>query len=150
MLEKSENLKNLAAALVKFQKDVENVKKDSKNPFFKSKYASLSNVIDAIREPLSNNELAFMQFPSGDGELITVVIHSSGEYIMASFKMSPTKNDPQALGSAITYARRYGLAAALGLNVQDDDDGNAASDGSHPMAGKSTGYPYTPPVTKNY
>lgn len=127
MLQKSESISNLATALVKFQKDVENIKKDSKNPFFKSKYASLSNILDAVRQPLSENNLSFTQFPCGEGELVTTIMHSSGEFMSASFKVSPVKNDPQALGSAITYARRYALSAALGLNVQDDDDGNAAS-----------------------
>jgi hypothetical protein len=106
---------------------VENIKRDSKNPFFKSKYASLANVLDTIRVPLKEAGLAFSQLPTGDNELATLLMHSSGEYLMSVVKMSPLKNEPQAIGSAITYMRRYSLASVLGLNIDDDDDGNLAS-----------------------
>ena len=142
MLQKSDNISGLAKALVTFQGEVENIKKDANNPFFKSKYASLANILDGIREPLSKHGLSFCQFPSGDGELTTILMHSSGEYLCDTFKMSPVKNDPQALGSAITYARRYTLAAVLGLNVQEDDDGNAASGKENKVADKF-GYGYS-------
>lgn len=127
MLQKSESIASLAKSLVAFQAEVENIKKGSKNPFFKSKYASLADILGVVREPLAKNGLAFCQFPSSDNELTTIIIHESGEYLADSIKMKPVKDDPQGTGSAITYMRRYALGAALGLNIEDDDDGNAAS-----------------------
>jgi hypothetical protein len=127
-MEKSQSLKNLAAALVLFHVKVENVKKDANNPFFKSKYASLSNILDVVNDPLNESGLTFCQFPTDTNGLTTILMHAeSGEYIQATYEMTPTKNDPQGRGSAITYQRRYALAAILGLNIDDDDDGNAAS-----------------------
>lgn len=76
---KSDSIKELAAALVKFQANVEKVRKEAKNPFFKSKYASLANILDVVRAPLAENGLAFSQFPTGDGALTTILLHSSGE-----------------------------------------------------------------------
>jgi len=126
-LETSASLKELGAALAKFQSQVPNVKKDGTNPFFKSKYATLENVIDTVRKPLAANGLSFSQFPSGENELSTILIHSSGEFISATAKMTPKDNTPQGQGSAITYLRRYSLSAILGIATEDDDDGNAAS-----------------------
>lgn len=126
-MEKSESLKELATALCKFQSEVEKIKKNSENPFFKSKYADLSSILDVIREPLVKNNLSFVQFPSGENGLTTMLMHTSGEYIQECYTMKPAKNDPQGLGSAITYQRRYALGAILGLNIDEDDDGNGAS-----------------------
>ena len=127
-MEKSQSLKNIAAALVLFHVKVESVKKDANNPFFKSKYASLSNILDVVNDPLNESGLTFCQFPTDTNGLTTILMHSeSGEYIQATYEMTPTKNDPQGRGSAITYQRRYALAAILGLNIDEDDDGNAAS-----------------------
>ncbi|GAC1414471.1 MAG: hypothetical protein NVSMB66_7570 [Candidatus Doudnabacteria bacterium] len=127
-MEKSPSIKNLAAALMLFHVKVPKIKKDSNNPFFKSKYASLDGVLEAIREPLNESGLVFMQMPSGNCELTTIIIHSeSGEYMQSSFTMTPSKNDPQGVGSLITYQRRYALVAAFGLE-QEDDDGNKASE----------------------
>jgi hypothetical protein len=123
---KSESIKNLAAALVKFQGSMGKIIKGENNPFFKSKYASLSNILDAIQGPLAEAGLSFVQLPD-DGKLTTLLMHTSGEWIEASYTIRPVKDDPQGWGSAITYARRYSLGAALGLNIDDDDDGNAAS-----------------------
>lgn len=75
----TESIKNLATALVVFQQQMRPVVKDAKNPFFKSKYVSLSAILSAIQEPLSSNGLAFCQFPSGDNGLTTILMHSSGE-----------------------------------------------------------------------
>lgn len=127
MIERSQTIGEIAKALLQFQSEVENIKRDSKNPFFKSKYASLANVLDTIRVPLKSAGLSFSQFPNGENELTTLLMHTSGEYLLGTVRMSPTKNDPQAIGSAITYMRRYSLAAILGLNIDDDDDGNVAS-----------------------
>lgn len=126
-MEKSESIKEIATALCKFQSEVEKIKKTNTNPFFKSKYADLASILDVIREPLSQNNLSFVQFPSGENGLTTMLMHTSGEWIQESYTMKPSKNDPQGLGSAITYQRRYALGAILGLNIDEDDDGNAAS-----------------------
>ena len=126
-MNKSESLKNIAGALVKFQASVSKVGKESSNPFFKSKYASLSNILDTIQKPLSECGLAITQFPDGNA-LTTLIIHAdSGEWIESSYVMPVAKqNDPQAMGSAITYARRYALGSILNLNIDDDDDGEKA------------------------
>jgi len=126
-MEKTESIKELAKALCNFQGSVSKIKKTSDNPFFKSKYASLADILDVIREPLKENELSFVQLPEGENQLTTILMHTSGEYISSTYTMKPTKNDPQGLGSAITYQRRYALGAILGLNIDEDDDGNAAS-----------------------
>jgi len=121
--EQSDSIKELALALVKFHREVGTIKKDAKNPFFKSNYASLSNILDAVEDPLSNNGLVVVQIPDGENSLLTQLMHdASGEWLRASYIM-PVKeaNNPQAVGSAITYARRYALAAILSLNIEDDD-----------------------------
>lgn len=131
-MEKSQSIKELATALCKFQGAVEKVKKSETNPFFKSMYANLSSILDVIRTPLSENGLSFVQFPTGEHELTTILMHISGEWVQGTYKMTPTKNDPQGLGSVITYQRRYALGAILGLNIDTDDDGNAASQKTEP------------------
>jgi hypothetical protein len=123
----SAETKNITAALVAFHKEVGKIAKDAKNPFFKSAYASLSGILDAINEPLTNNGLAIVQFPEGDNGLTTRLSHVSGEWQEATYQMKPVKDDPQGRGSAITYQRRYAIAAILMLNIDDDDDANAAS-----------------------
>ena len=126
-MKKSESIKNLGLALCNFQASMGKVSKESSNPFFKSKYASLANILDTIQKPLSEANLAFSQMPD-ENALTTILIHSeSGEWIESSYVMPVAKqNDPQAMGSAITYARRYALGAILGLNIDDDDDGEKA------------------------
>ena len=128
-MEKSETITNLAKALIDFNGRVSKISKDAKNPFFKSNYASLSNIQDAISKPLAESGLVYSQMPTGVNGLCTILIHAeSGEYLMDSYTMPVSKqNDPQAVGSAITYAKRYALAGILGLNIDDDDDGNKAS-----------------------
>lgn len=128
-MKKSESITNLAKALVTFQVKVESIKKDATNPFFKSKYASLSNILDAIKEPLIESGLSVIQMPSGQHELTTLLMHESGEWIESAYTMTPVKNDPQGLGSVITYQRRYALASTLLLNIDEDDDGNTATHG---------------------
>jgi ERF superfamily len=123
----SENTIEITKALIAFHKEIGKISKDAKNPFFKSDYATLSNILDAIKEPLDANGLTFVQFPDGENGLTTRLMHESGQYLEATYTMVPAKNDPQGLGSAITYQRRYSLGAVLGLNIDNDDDGNAAS-----------------------
>lgn len=126
-MEKSQSIKSLAAALQTFQGKMSKIKKDSNNPFFKSKYASLSTILEHIQEPLAESGISFAQFPDGTS-LCTIIMHGdSGEWMQANYDICPVKNDPQAIGSAITYARRYALGAVLGLNIDDDDDANAAT-----------------------
>lgn len=127
-MQKSESIKNLAQALIVFHVKVDTIKKDAKNPFFKSTYASLTNILDAINEPLIESELAISQFPTGADGLTTILIHGeSGEWISSTYEMRPVKDDPQGRGSCITYQRRYALASVLSLNIDEDDDGNKAS-----------------------
>jgi ERF superfamily len=129
-MEKSTSLINLSKALVTFHVKVDRVKKDATNPFFKSKYASLSNILEAINEPLIESGLCFSQFPTDENGLTTILMHSeSGEFLQSTYVMKPVKDDPQGRGSVITYQRRYALAAVLGLNIDDDDDANTATHG---------------------
>lgn len=129
MIEKSESIKEIAGALIRFHEKVESVKKKGSNPFFKSKYATLEDILDTIKQPMKDAGLAFTQFPSGENELVTVLMHTSGEFIQAGVKMTPKDSTPQGQGSAITYMRRYGLSAVLGIATEEDDDGNAATYG---------------------
>ena len=126
-MNKSESITELAKALVKFHSVMGKVSKDAKNPFFKNNYASLSNIIEAVTKPLNDNGLSVLQLPSIEG-LTTMLLHESGEWI-SSVSGTPVKDatDPQKLGSAITYARRYALGAILSLNIDEDDDGQKAS-----------------------
>jgi len=133
MMKCSESIANLAAGLAKFNGEVSRISKDAANPFFKNKYATLDTIIDEVRPILTKHGLSIMQFPSGDGENITlktILIHESGEWIESeNLTIKPVKNDPQAVGSAVTYARRYSLAAFLSLNTGEDDDGYRATYG---------------------
>ena len=126
-MNKSESIAKLSASLTKFQAEMQSVKKGSVNPFYHSTYANLADIIEAIREPLATNGLAFSQFPSGQNGLTTILMHESGEYIEETMVCTPVDNKPQSLGSAITYARRYALGAILGISTEEDDDGNLAS-----------------------
>ena len=127
----SPEIGELAGAMAKAQADVQKAHTDNDNPFFKSKYADLASVWDACREALSANGLAVIQTldESQDGRpvIVTIMTHSSGQWINSHLTIKPVKPDPQALGSAITYARRYALAAIAGV-APTDDDGNEASD----------------------
>jgi len=127
-MERSESIKQLATSLCAFQGEVEKIKKTATNPFFKSKYANLADILDIIRVPLAENGLSFVQFPKGEYGLETMLMHTSGEWLSESYQMKPTKDDPQGAGSVITYQRRYALSSILGLNVDEDDDGNKASE----------------------
>ena len=126
-MEKSQSIKSLAKALMLFQTKMDTVVKDATNPFYKSKYASLSTILEHIQLPLAEAGLTFSQLPDGDC-LTTIIIHvETGEYFQSCYNIHPAKVDPQGIGSAITYARRYALTSILGLNVDADDDGNAAT-----------------------
>ena len=122
--------KQLAAALLKAQKEMGNAKKDSKNPFFKSTYADLNAVREACMPALNNNGIVVLQpivHIEGKNFVKTVLMHESGEIFEGLTEIIYSKpNDAQAQGSGITYARRYGLQSLVNVGA-DDDDGNAAS-----------------------
>jgi len=126
-MEKSESITKLAVALVQFSGKMTPVKKDSINSHFRNKYASLSQIIEQTQQSLYECGLTVVQMPTGDNELTTLLLHESGEYISSTYRMTPSKNDPQGLGSAITYQRRYAYGAILNLNIDEDDDANEAS-----------------------
>lgn len=127
-MEQETNIKNIAKALGIFHKEMGSVKKESENPYFKSSYAGLDSILPAIKEPLEKAGLVFVQIPMGENELKTKIIHiESGESIQGKYSMKPVKDDPQGRGSCLTYMRRYALVAMLGLNTEEDDDGNKAS-----------------------
>jgi hypothetical protein len=124
--------KDLFTALAKFQGEIKSIPKNAYNPYFKSKYADLATLWDTIREPLTKNGLAVTQFLSR-GEwglsLRTFLAHVSGQYIVDECPVIYLKDDPQSVGSAITYYRRYCLSAVLGLaNEDEDDDAETAMD----------------------
>tara|TARA_R110000782_G_scaffold172672_2_gene264282 strand:+ start:1504 stop:2121 length:618 start_codon:yes stop_codon:yes gene_type:complete len=135
-MNKSESIKHLATALGKAQAEMSAAKKSAKNPFFKSKYANLEEVIHCIKEPFADNGLSFVQFPvaeDGMAGVETILMHESGEWISGVFMLKCSKNDPQGMGSAITYARRYGLQSAVGV-PSEDDDGAGATQRSKPKS----------------
>lgn len=131
MTTQSTELNHLATALAKAQASLSAAAKDGKNPHFKSKYATLQSIWDAAREVLAPNGLSVAQtFRETDGarmDITTTLLHSSGQWIAGTLSMIPQQSTPQGIGSAITYGRRYALAAILGIVADEDDDGNAAS-----------------------
>ena len=139
-MNQSESITKLATALSIVQGKLSHAKKDSANPFFKSKYADLESVWDACRDLLAGNGLSVMQFPGeyfeGSMSMTTILAHSSGEWIGQEMSLPVAKPDPQGSGSALTYMRRYALAAVVGV-VQADDDGNAAVQSKSSSAMKS-------------
>lgn len=127
---KSESIKELATALAKAQQEIKGAHKDATNPFFKSKYADLTSVWDACQSALNKNGLSIVQtmetmIQEIERQVIpilkTTLLHSSGEWIDGSCPLINQKEDMQGLGSAISYARRYGLAAICGVVAADDD-----------------------------
>jgi hypothetical protein len=133
-MRRSDNINDLAAALAKAQAEMRPAAKDAVNPHFKSKYADLASVLDAIRDPFAKHGLSLTQHPVTDGErvaVITMLLHSSGQFLESELTMTPQQKTPQSVGSAITYARRYAAMAVAGL-AADDDDGEAASQAPRP------------------
>lgn len=125
-MKKSDSITELATALNLAQQQMGGAVKDSKNPFFKSNYADLTSVIKAIKEPLINNGLSYLQFPitsaGGNGVGVeTILMHKSGQWISNEYVMPLSKNDAQGAASCITYARRYALQSIVGLPTADDD-----------------------------
>lgn len=125
----SATIKELALALHKAQKNIKAALKDSTNPHFRSKYADLSSVIDAVKAPLLDQGIVFLQGVSGveNGVAVeTMLLHVSGEWMSSTLEIPASKHDAQGYGSATTYGRRYGLQSMCGVPAEDDD-GNAAT-----------------------
>lgn len=129
-MERSDSIKELAAALAKAHAEIEGAEKDATNPHFRSKYATLSSVVEAIKKPLAKTGLSYVQVihdATNAACVETVILHASGEWIACGKVSVPvSKGDAQGYGSALTYARRYSLSSAFGV-APEDDDGNAAS-----------------------
>lgn len=147
----SESIKNIATSLVAFQGEVKDPSKDGKANY--GKYVQLDALLEVIRPALSKQGLSFLQFPGGDGQVITIttlLMHTSGEWIESDpFGLKAQKVDPQGAGSAVTYGRRYSLSSVLGLAWDEDDDGNKASN-KDKATGKSLAEPQkaTSPIDK--
>lgn len=149
-MNRSESIKELAAALAKAQGEMEGAAKDKENQHFRSKYADLGAVWEAIREPLSKHGLSVVQWMRSASdeashcvEVETVIMHDSGEWMSDTFAVPVSKMDAHGFGSAATYARRYALMAACGI-APVDDDANAAVGGKMPAAKQAT----RPPAKK--
>jgi len=150
-MQTSNEIDKLAAALSAAQGELTHADKDRVNPHFGSKYATLASVLDACRVPLAKHGLAVVQVAEGDEQKVTVItrlLHASGQWIEGTFACKPGKPDAQGMGSAISYGRRYGLSAIVGIGV-DDDDGNAAAHKSPqtPAPAKQAATP-APPAPK--
>lgn len=136
----SEQINEIATALNAAQSEMTGAKKSAANPFFKSQYADLSSVMEAISKPFAAHGLSFIQSAGmADGwiSVTTRIMHTSGQWIESDpLALPPVKNDPQAFGSAVTYAKRYSLQALCGV-PSVDDDGNAATQAAEkPLRGK--------------
>jgi ERF superfamily len=130
-MNRSESINELATALAKAQGEMKPAKKDAENPFFKSHYADLPSIVDAAK-PLAKHGLSFVQPTEAtpDGIFVeTVLLHSSGQWISGRYPVKPVKDDPQGWGSALTYSRRYGLSALIGVVAADEDDDAEAAHG---------------------
>lgn len=142
-MNKSDDSKDLFAALAKAQGEMGAAKKDATNPFFKSHYADLASIWRCCQEVLPRHGLAVLQIPqmmdvAETMVLETVITHASGQWISGHYKIKPIKDDPQGWGSAMSYARRYSLAAMLSI-VTEDDDGEGAMGREHHKYGTSSG-----------
>lgn len=140
-MKKSESIVELSKALAKFQEEVKQPLKDKNNPFFKSKYVPLENVVEAITDVAPKNGLSFVQWALNDENgrvgVATMLMHESGEFIeFDAVHMKADKETAQGAGALITYLKRYSLSAVFGITSDQDDDGNGAS-GNKAPAGKS-------------
>src|SRR5262245_5995717 len=152
MIETSTELGELAKALSLAQSEMLAASKDAQNPYFKSSYATLASVWDACRGPLTKHGLSVAQLPvnqNGTVGVVTTLLHSSGQFLRSMLFMKPEKDTPQAIGSTLTYARRYALAAVVGVAPEDDDgnEGSGKSDKAQ-LADKVPARPDTPMADK--
>lgn len=165
VVRRSESIAALAKALTAAQGSMELARRDASNPYYRSTYADLASVVDAAKKPLSENGLSVVQtliYCTLAGEsrsqlcVLSELLHESGEWICGIYPLNPTKNDPQGLGSAVTYARRYAYQALVGIApAGEDDDGNKASEKADSPAAKEAAKkstdkpeakPYQPPA----
>ena len=131
-MNRSDTIGALAKALAKVQGEIKSAAKDATNPFFKSNYADLPSVVKACKVALAANDIAYIQttdFLEQETWLETILAHSSGEWVSGRYPVRPVKNDPQGMGSAITYARRYALASMVGVVAENEDDDAEAAQG---------------------
>lgn len=136
-MNKSESIAALAAALAKAQAEMSNAIKSSENPHFKSRYADLAEVLNTVRPVMAKHGIAVLQMPSfaaGVASVETMMMHSSGEWISNTCSAPVSKQDAQGVGSAITYLRRYSLAAFAGIAQEDDDANGAVAASPAPLA----------------
>jgi len=160
---RSENVEALAVALAKFHFECPKIVKDTKNDFYKSKYADLGTILGIVNPVLAKNDLSVIQLPVGENQLTTILVHKSGQFIGSTSIMRPAETvvrkgatpaddvrsvTPQALGSAITYQRRYAVAAILSLHIDEDDDGNAGSGTNRESDPRQETKPQSKPETK--
>lgn len=144
---KSESIAALATALAEAQGEIENATKNSQNPHLKNRYADLAEILNTVRPVLSRHGLAVSQHPAFAENMVqveTILLHKSGEWMASTITTPVQKADPQGVGSAVTYARRYSLAAIVGLS-QEDDDGHAASKGKPGQAAQQAQKPASTP-----
>ncbi len=130
--EQSPTIGKIASAMAQFQKELTPASKDSKNPYFNSNYSDISEVLKACQKLLGENNIALNQGSYTDTKtglfsVWTQLTHTSGEYIRTGVAVSLGKKDNHSIGAALTYGRRYGLAAMCGIS-QADDDGNSTSE----------------------
>lgn len=138
MITRSESIGELMKALDVCQLAIGAIEKDAFNPAFKSKYATLAAILEAIDAPKREAGIVLSQWPTGDGAVVTRLHHlESGEWQESEFRLQPSKNDPQGVVGAITYAKRCALTGIFNLRLDNDDDGNAASDRKAVKADKS-------------
>ena len=147
-MRKSESIAELAKALASFHSEVKQPLKDKANPFFKSKYVPLENVVEAITTIAPKHGLSFIQYPTNQEAKVgikTILMHSSGEFIETDpIFAQPGKQDAQATGSVITYLKRYSLSAVFGITSDEDDDGERGMARSQqPQQQKKTQSPNT-------
>lgn len=134
----SDSIEHLAAALAAAQSEIRPALKDANNPAFGSKYADLGAVFDAVRPAMAKHGLSVVQMPEHSDDallhLTTRIVHKSGQWIEGTMSIPVSKVNAHGYGSAITYARRYALSAALGIIADEDDDGNKAAEAASPIA----------------
>lgn len=146
-MNQSQSISKLAAALVAAQKEMPVIPKSAENPFFKSQYASLDCILELVKPILCNHGLTVIQGSSSpvsdaEGRITgfvgtTMLLHESGEWVETSLAMPLAKSDPQGMGSAVTYFKRYGVSALLNLATEEDDDANHASTPSTPQPARA-------------
>jgi hypothetical protein len=148
-MRKSENINELAAALAKAQGAMKPAQFNKINPHFKSRFADLNSCMDACKQPLADNGLCVMQLPEqveGKDILVTMLAHSSGQWITSEYPLLAARMDSQGFGSAMTYAKRYSLCALLGIVADEDDDGEATMDRSDEKQKQKPKASYIDPV----